>query len=72
VHSIVGSVRMMLLWAQERHHGLGGGACVVNGVTGLGWGRRQRIKVPRPWLGMMVWRLRGGLDDGAEAPGRTQ
>jgi hypothetical protein len=45
---------------------------VVDGVTGLSQGISQRIEGPRPWLGMMVWRLRGGLDDGAEAPGRTQ
>jgi hypothetical protein len=44
VHNITGSRRMMLLWDQERHHGLGNDACVVDGVTDLGRGRWRRVK----------------------------
>jgi hypothetical protein len=55
---------MTLLRAQERCHGIGDGACVVDGVTGSGRRRWRHIMGPRLWSGMMVWRLRGGLDNG--------
>jgi hypothetical protein len=63
---------MALLWAREWHHRLGDGSCVVDGVTGSGQGSWQHVKGPRPWLGTTVQRFYGRLDDGAEAPGRTQ
>jgi hypothetical protein len=53
VNDAVGSGRMTLLWAREWHHGLGDGACVVDGVTDLG---RER------W-----WHVKG-LDDGEKFP----
>jgi hypothetical protein len=52
------------LRARERHRGLRDGACVVDGVTGSGRGRWQRVKGPQPWSGMTVRRLYGGFDDG--------
>jgi hypothetical protein len=61
VNSIAGLRRMTLLWAQERHRGLGDGASVVDGVIGLGRGR---------WCigfgedSTMAQRHQGGLDDG--------
>jgi hypothetical protein len=36
---------------------------MVNGVTGSGRGRWQRVNGPRPWSGTTVRRLRGGPDD---------
>jgi hypothetical protein len=38
----------------------------------LGLGKMAARKGARSQLGTMVWSLRGGLDDDAEAPGRTQ
>jgi hypothetical protein len=43
-HNIVGSGRTTSLLAQERHRKLGDGTYVVDGVTGSGRGRWQRVK----------------------------
>jgi hypothetical protein len=51
----------MLLWARERHHGLGDEAYVVDGVTGLGLGRWMRVRASTV-VG----------NDGAEALGWTR
>jgi hypothetical protein len=66
VHNVVGSRRTTLLQAREWHHGHGDDACMINGVTDSGRGRGTR-----PWSRTTAQRLRGGLDDGTEAPGRT-
>jgi hypothetical protein len=50
---------------------LGDDASVVDGVTDTGRGRWRHVKGPRPWSETTMWRLRGGLDSGVEAPGRT-
>jgi hypothetical protein len=57
----------MLLWARERRHRLGDGACVFGDVTGLGRGRWLRVKgLDRGWErrrggsredSMMAWAL---------------
>jgi hypothetical protein len=74
VYNVVGLGTTTLLWAREQHRGLEDGACVVDGITGLGRGRWQRVKGldhgrerRRSVFGedsTMVRRLQGGLDDG--------
>jgi hypothetical protein len=64
VHSVVGSGRTTLFWAQEWRRGLRDNACMVDRVTSSGRGRWRRVKRPRPRSGTMVQRLRGGLDGG--------
>jgi hypothetical protein len=50
----------------RRCHGLGEDDVVAgSGTTSWAWGRHLCC---RPWSGMMTQRLRGGLDNGAEAP----
>jgi hypothetical protein len=51
----------MLLQAREQRRGLGDEACIIDGATGLGRGKWQRVRASTV-VG----------DDGAEAPGRTR
>jgi hypothetical protein len=75
----------MVLGAQRR--GLREDNIVVgSGMVSQAWVRRLRgqrhyglesakmaaRKGASPWTGTMAWRLRGGVDDGAETPGRTR
>jgi hypothetical protein len=70
-----------------QHRGLGEDNIVAgSGTTSRAWGRHMRgrrchqlesgkmaaRKGARPWSGTTTRRLRGGLNDGAEAPGRTR
>jgi hypothetical protein len=61
VHNVVGSGRTTLLQARERRRGLGDEAYIVDGATGPGQGRWQRVRASTV-VG----------NDGAEAPGRTR
>jgi hypothetical protein len=70
----------MLLWARERHHGLGDEAYVVDGVTGLGLGRWMRVRastmVGNDGAEALGWTRRGhkGSEEDltmARAPGRS-
>jgi hypothetical protein len=65
--------RTTLLWAQERRHGLGDSACVVDGITDSGQGRWWNVKGldrGREWQhggsgedSTTAWRLQGGFDN---------
>jgi hypothetical protein len=81
-----GVMGLRMAWGAQ-HHGLKEDDVVVgSGTTSRAWERclcgrwHHRLgswkmathKGHRPWLRMIVWRLRGGLDDGLEASGRTQ
>jgi hypothetical protein len=61
----------MLLLARERHCRLGDKACVVDGGTGSDQGRWRRVRAST-MVGNDEVEAPGGLDDGAEALGRTR
>jgi hypothetical protein len=44
VHNVMSLGKMTLLRARERRHGLGDGACVVDGITGSDQGRWKHVK----------------------------
>jgi hypothetical protein len=49
----------------QRCHGHGNDVCVVDGITGLGWGCWPRVSRAQSGSGMMARRLWGELDEGA-------
>jgi hypothetical protein len=82
VHSVMGSGRMTLLQAREWHHELEDRACVIDDITdsgqcrwrhvkGLDHGQEGRRGCSEEYS-MTTRRLWGGLDVGAEAPGRAR